>query len=172
MRLNHPVSEQLFNCSDICARFHRQLAPQTPKPDPAPAPLGPPCGARFSDRAIPALRQARLPLRLRPRPRSQILFVGQLPQWPPATPIPLSAAAHPGASPVKELSARARSVGTDMRHQPPTFTPPGESLSDAVPGGPADRSSAGGSSGCHHAPGLPSGWGLLAFASFADDRCL
>ena len=33
MRLNHPVSEQLFNCSDICARFHRQLAPQTPKPD-------------------------------------------------------------------------------------------------------------------------------------------
>src|SRR6266567_9641092 len=147
MRLNHPLSEQLFNCSDNNARFHHQLAPQTPSPDPTPAPLGPPRRARLAHRALSALRQARLPLRLRSGSRSQILFVGQLPQWPPATPIPLSATAHPGAGPVKKLSARARSVGTDMRHQPPTFTPPGESLSDAVPGGPADRSSAGGSSG-------------------------
>src|ERR1041384_4401749 len=146
MRLNNPVSEQLFNCSDIYARFHRQLAPQTPNPDPTPAPSGPPC-------------------------RSQILFVGQLPQWPPATPIPHSAAAHSGSSPVKKLSARARSVGTDLRHQSRTLTPPREGLSDAA-GGLADRSSAGGSSGRHHASGVPSGGGVLALASFGGRHCV
>src|ERR1700687_1536517 len=117
MSVNNSMSEQLFNCSDIYARLHRQLAPQTPNPDPTPAPFGPSRAARLPDRALSALRQARLPLRLRSRSRSQILFVGQLPQWPPATPIPRPAPAHPGANPVKKLSARARSVGTDMRHQ-------------------------------------------------------
>src|ERR1041384_3662778 len=171
MRLNNPVSEQLFNCSDIYARFHRQLAPQTPNPDPTPAPSGPPCRARLAHRALSALRQAWLPLRHRPRSRSQILFVGQLPQWPPATPIPHSAAAHSGSSPVKKLSARARSVGTDLRHQSRTLTPPREGLSDAA-GGLADRSSAGGSSGRHHASGVPSGGGVLALASFGGRHCV
>src|ERR1022692_1332185 len=114
MSVNKSTSEQLFNCSDIYARFHRRLAPQTPNPDPTPAPIGPPSDARLPHRALSALRQARLPLRLRSRSRSQILFVGQLSQWPPATPIPRPAAARPGANPVKKLSARARSVGTDM----------------------------------------------------------
>src|SRR6266496_3355224 len=168
MRLINLVSEQLFNCSDNYATLHYQLAPQTPRPDPASASFGPPRRAWLSHRALFALRQARLPLRIRSRSRPQILFVGQLPQWPPATPIPHSEAAHSGSGPVKELSPRARSVGTDMRHQPRTLTPPGESLSDAVPGGLTDRSSAGGSGGRHHAPGLPSGWRTLVFASFGD----
>ena len=172
MLLNHPVSEQLFNCSEHYASVPRQFAPQTPNPDPTPSPSGPPRGSRLAHRALSALRQARLPLRLRPRSRSQILFVGQLPQWPPATPIPLSAAVPSGASLVKKLSARARSVGTDLRHQPRILTPPGESLSDAVPGGPADRPSAGGSSGRHHAPGLPSGWPTFPSASCAGEHCV
>src|ERR1017187_3052741 len=167
MRLNNPVSEQLINCSDIYACLHRQLAPQTPSPDPTPAPLGPPRRARLAHRALSALRQARLPVRLRPRSRSQILSVGQLPQWPPATPIPLSAAIPPGSGTVNELSARARSVGADMRPQSRTLTPPGESLSDAA-GGLADRSSAGGSSGRHHASGVPSGGCGFGFVSFGD----
>src|SRR6266478_1148415 len=166
MRLSSLLSEQLFNCSDTYARFHRQLAPQTPGPDPAPAPLGPPRGSRLPHRALPALRQARLPLRLWPRSRPQILFVGQLPQWQASAAICLSEAAPAGSSPVKELSARARSAGTDMRHQSPTLTPPGESLSDAALGRLADRSSTGGPSGRHHASGLPSRLRVFACASF------
>jgi hypothetical protein len=51
-----------------------------------------------------------------------------------------------------------------MRHQSPTLTPPGEGLSEAA-GGLADRSSAGGARGRHHASGVPSGWRTLACAS-------
>ncbi len=164
MRLSTPLSEQLFNCSDNYARFHRRPAPQTPGPDPAPASLGAPRGARLAHRTLPALRQAWMSLRLRPRPRSQILFVGQLPQRPAATAVPLSGTAHPGASPDKKLSARARSVGTNMRHQPPTVAPPGKGLNHGTCGGLADRSSAVGSNRGHYAPGFPPGWcaGLLA----------
>src|ERR1044071_1475095 len=115
------MSEQLFNCSDIYANFHCQLAPQAPNPNPTPAPFGPPRGTRLPHRTLSALRQTRLPLRLGARSRSQILFVGQLPQWPPATPIPLAATAHPGSGLDQKLSARTRSVGTDMRHQSRTL---------------------------------------------------
>src|SRR5208283_173277 len=171
MRLTGPLSEQLFNCSDTYACFRCQLASQTPNLDPTPASLGPSRGSRLAHRALSGLWQARLPLRLRPRSRPQILFIGQLPQGSAPTAIPLAAAARPGASRVKELSARARSVGTDMRHQSRTLAPPGESLSDAA-GGLADRSSAGGSSGRHYASGLPSGGCVFGFASFGGRHSL
>jgi len=164
MCTNYSISEQLFNCSDTYASFHRQLAPQTPEPDPTSTSHGPPRRPRFAHRTLSPLRQARLPLRNRPRSRSQILFVGQLSQGSTATSIPLTAATLPGSSVVKKLSERARSVGTDMRHQSRTLTPPGESLNDAA-GGLADRSSAGGSSGRHHASGLPSGGCVFGFGS-------
>jgi hypothetical protein len=155
MRVNHPISEQLFNCSDIYASFYHQLAPQTPNSGSTPAPLGPPRGTRLAHRALSALRQTRLPLRQGPRSWPQILFVCELPQGPTATPIPLAATALRGSGFDQKLSARARSVGTDMRHQSRTHPPPRKSLSDAA-GGLADRSSAGGASGRHHAAVLPS----------------
>src|SRR6266481_6051733 len=134
MRLNYPISEQLFNCSDIYARFHRQPASQTPNSDSTPASLGPTRAPRLTHRALSALRQARLPLRQGPWSRPQILSIGQLSEGPPATSISLSAAALSGSSIIETLSARARSIGTDMRHQSRTLTSPGESLNDAAGG--------------------------------------
>src|SRR5260370_7014741 len=113
MSVNNSVSEQLFNCSDIYARLHRQLAPQTPNPDPTPAPFGPSRAARLPHRPLSALRQARLPLRLRSRSRSQILFVGQLPQWPPATPIPRPAPPPPIPTPFNKLPTRPQPLAND-----------------------------------------------------------
>jgi len=171
VHLNYLLSEQLFNCSDIYACFHRQLAPQTPNLDPTFAAFGSPRRARLPHRTLSALRQARLPLCLGSGSWSQILSVGQLPQGSPAAPISLPAAARPGPGVDPELSARARSVGTDMRHQSRTPTPPGKSLSDAV-GGLADRSSAGGTSRRHHAAGLPSGRGEFGRVCFATPHPL
>src|SRR5579864_1035675 len=158
MPINQRLSEQLFNCSDNYARLHRHLAPQTSDPHPTLASLGPPRRARLAHRALSALRQTRLPLRHRARPRTQILPVGQLSQWPTSTAIPAANPARPSANPLKKLSTCARSVGTDMRPQPRTLAPSAKGLKDGIGGGLADQSWAGGSSRRHHAPSLPPGW--------------
>src|ERR1700757_4459161 len=71
-------SDQLYTWSDEHSEpVHCRIA-KTPQRSPAPiasAPCDPP---RFSHRALQTMRQAGMQMRRRPRPRSQVLFVGQL----------------------------------------------------------------------------------------------
>jgi len=138
-------SDQLLAWSDENVETnHRRLAKAPPS---APAPTAPAqsCPARFSHRALQALRQARLQVRPGPRSWPQVLSVGELSRPASANGLRPARVLYAGERVPGQLPPRSPDPGGDLRDQPRAPTPSREALTDrhernAASSPPTDRS--------------------------------
>src|SRR5579872_4846579 len=124
------ASDQLLTWSDEYSETgHRRLAKAPPS---APAPTAPAqsCPARFSHRALQALRQARLQVRPGPRSWPQVLSVGELSRPAPANGLRPARVLRAGERVSGQLPPRPPGLGGDLRDQPRAPTPSREAVRD------------------------------------------
>jgi hypothetical protein len=128
MTVYQPLSDQLHKWSAQHARQTLSNAATPTHLPPAPAPCAPGHPARLADRTLQALWQARLQVRQRSWPRSQVLFVNQPQRRAPADGLCSPKLRPTGARVSGQLSAHARDLGGDLHHQPRAATPPRAAL--------------------------------------------
>jgi len=116
-------SDQLYTWSDENPEpAHCHIA-ETPQRSPAPiasAPCDPP---RFSHRALQTMRQAGMQMRRRPRPRSQVLFVGQLSRLAAADGLHTAGVLRANGRVPVQLPSSPRDPRSHLRDQPRTAAP-------------------------------------------------
>jgi len=109
------------------------------------APTLTPHSARFTHRALQALRQPRLPLRAGAWPRSEVLSFRELLRTAAADGLRSGGVPRTGQYRIVELSACPRDPGSDLRDQPGTPASSRDTLRDC---GERDRTA-------HHPPSGP-----------------
>ena len=124
------VSDQLLTWSDEDVEAdHRRLAKAPPS---APAPIAPAqsCPSGFPHRALQTLWQARMQMRRRPRPWSQVLPVGKLSRPASANGLRPARVLRAGERVPGQLPPRSPDLRGDLRDQPRAPTPSREALKD------------------------------------------
>ena len=130
MKLYSLVSDQLYTWSDNHAeRTHCRFA-KTPPSSPAPAASAPRDPARFPHRALQTMWQAGMQMRRRPRPRSQVLSVGELSRPAAANGLRPAGVLCSGGRVPRQLPPRPRDLGGHLRDQPRAAAPSGGALED------------------------------------------
>lgn len=122
------LSDQLYTWSDSnVKRTHCRFA-KTPPSSPAPTASAPRDSARFPHRTLQTMWKAGMQMRRRPRPRPQVLSVGEL-SWPAAANglRPAGVSCSGGRVP-RQLPSSPRDLGGHLRDQPRTAAPPGGAL--------------------------------------------
>jgi hypothetical protein len=120
MNLNKLSSDQSYMWSaqdDRRTCFRPQTSPQTAAAPSAPTGVHP---AGLTHRALQTLRQARLQMCRRPRTRSQVLSLGELPGQSAANGLRPSGRSARDQRTRRQLSSGARDLGADLRDQPRT----------------------------------------------------
>src|SRR4051794_1430415 len=116
-------SDQFNTWSDEHAeRSHVRLT-KTPQRSSAPIASAPSDPAWLSYRALQTVWQAGMQMRRRPRPRSQVLSVGQLPGLAPANGLRAAGVLRTNGGIPCQLSPSPRDPGGDLRNQPRTAAP-------------------------------------------------
>src|SRR5215475_3584101 len=113
-------SDQLYTWSDENPEPAHSRIAKTPQCSSAPdasAPIDPP---RLSHRALQKMRQAGVQMRRRPRPRSQVLFVGQLSRLAAADGLRTAGVVRANDRVPRQLPSSPRDPGGDLRDQPRT----------------------------------------------------
>ncbi len=124
------LSDQLYTWSDSnVKRTHCRFA-KTPPSSPAPTASAPRDSARFPHRTLQTMWKAGMQMRRRPRPRPQVLSVGEL-SWPAAANglRPAGVSCSGGRVP-RQLPSSPRDLGGHLRDQPRTAAPPGDALKE------------------------------------------
>src|SRR3954469_176991 len=117
------ISDQLYTWSDENTEPTRCRITKTPQRSSAsiaPAPSDP---TRLSHQALQTVWQAGMQMRRRPRPRSQVLSVGQLPGLAPANGLRAAGVLRTNGGIPCQLSPSPRDPGGDLRNQPRTAAP-------------------------------------------------
>ncbi len=124
------ASDQLLAWSDeYIETDHCRLA-QAPPSAPAPTAPAQSCPARFSHRALQTLWQARMQMRPRPRPWTQVLPVGKLSRPAPANGLRPARVVCAGERVPGQLPPCPPGLGGDLRDQPRAPAPSREALRD------------------------------------------
>jgi len=121
-------SDQLYTWSDE-NRKRTCCQPEKAPPSafaPATAAQGSP--ARLADRAVQALRQARVQVRRRSRPWPQVLSFGEPLRLAATDGLCAAGISRPGCRIYRPLSPSPRNPGSDLRDQSRTPAPPGGAL--------------------------------------------
>ena len=153
------LSDQLYKWSDeYSERTFRQASETTQLSSASSAPAAFDL-ARLFDRAIQAVRQARMQMRRRSWTRPQVLSVGELPGPAAADGLRAAGGCRAGRGVSIQLPSGARDPGPDLRDQPRVAAPPRGALkrchgriADSLPC--TDRDGANGSAGGEYAGGL------------------
>jgi hypothetical protein len=130
MKFRELISDQLYAWSDKDTEPSRGRLTKTPPSAPAPtapAQSGPPW---FPHRTLQTLWQARMQVRRRPRPWSQILSVGELSRPAPANGLRPARVLRAGERVPGPLPPRPPDLGGDLRDQPRAPTPSREAFRD------------------------------------------
>ena len=128
MYLSRLLSDQLYTWSDENrerARYQPEKAPPSALPAVAAAQGSP---AWLADRALQALRQARVQVRRRSRPWSQVLSFGEPLGLAATDGLCAAGISHPGCRIHRQLSPSPRNLGSDLGDQPRTPASPGGAL--------------------------------------------
>src|SRR5579859_4374761 len=119
-------SDQLYTWSDTNeeqrACRHLEKTPSSPRAPTAPTQGDP---TRLADRALQTLWQARVQMRRRSRPWSQVLSVGELPGLAAANGLCAAGISRSDCRIRRQLSPSPQDLRGDLRDQPRTTAPPG-----------------------------------------------
>ena len=129
MKESELISDQLYNWSDNEPfRSPCRTAPATPGSGQATAPARTLYSARFVDRTLQTLWQARLQVWPGPRSRSQVLFVGQPARHATRDGLRASAVRSTGLRVRPQLPASASAAGANLQRKSRVIAAPGEVL--------------------------------------------
>jgi hypothetical protein len=120
MKLTELLSDQSYMWSDQDDRrtlFRPQTSPQAAAAPSAPTGVHP---SGLTHRALQTLRQARLQMCRRPRTRSQVLSLGELPGQSSANGLRPSGRSARDQRTRRQLPSGPRDLGADLRDQPRT----------------------------------------------------
>src|SRR6266852_1120848 len=124
-------SDQLYTWSDkneeerACCHLEK-----TPSNSHAPVASAQGDPARLTDRALQTLRQARVQMRRRPRPWTQVLPFGELSGLAAADGLCVAGVSRSDRRVRRQLPPGPRDLRSDLRDQPRTAAPPGGALND------------------------------------------
>jgi len=117
-------SDQLYKWSDENRKRTCYQPEKAPRCAFAPATAAQGSPARLADRAVQALRQARVQVRRRSRPRPQVLSFGEPLRLAATDGLCAPGISRPGCRIYRQLSPSPRNHGSDLRDQPRTPAPP------------------------------------------------
>lgn len=113
-------SDQLYTWSDEYSEQADCYVAKAPERSSASTPSAPSNPPWLSDRALQKMRQAGMQMRRRPRPRSQVLFVGQLSRLAAADGLRAVGVVRANDRVPRQLPSSPRDPGGDLRDQPRT----------------------------------------------------
>src|SRR6516162_1233335 len=117
-------SDQLYKWSDENRKRTCYQPEKAPRCAFAPATAAQGSPARLADRAVQALRQARVQVRRRSRPWPQVLSFGEPLRLAATDGLCAPGISRPGCRIYRQLSPSPRNLGSDLRDQPRTPAPP------------------------------------------------
>src|SRR5215831_1919524 len=132
-------SDQLYTWSDEYTETAYRRFTKTPQRACAPTAPAPSPPARLPHRALQTVWQARLQMRRRPRPWSQVLSVGKLPGLAAANGLRTAGVLRANGGVPRQLPPSPRDSGGHLRDQPRTTAPSRDTLKgrhERIPGCP------------------------------------